>query len=136
MTTLLVPFQFTTGGRAAVTNDARQVAEQQIVDILVTGHNERVMRPEYGADISRHLFDPLDQLVLADTAQEALTRMNNLTVAIVQDIQVVPFSDPYHSAGNAASTVEVLVHYTLPATPTTFSFKTPITTYVNAETSL
>ena len=136
MTTLLVPFQFTTGGRAAVTNDARQVAEQQIVDILVTGHGERVMRPEYGAGVASHLFDPLDELVLADAAQEAMTRMGNINTAIVQSINVVPFADPYHSAGGAASTVEVIVHYTLPAQPTLYTVRQPITTYINAETGL
>lgn len=134
MSTLLVPFQFAPNGKAAVTDDVRQIAEQQIVDILVTNLSERVMRPEYGAGIVGHLFDPINELALADAAMEALTRMNSLNVAVVDNVQV-------QSAGGstlttAGSTVEVLVTYRLPAQPTVFTLRAAIPTYLTQETAL
>lgn len=135
MTTLVVPFRFARG-RAAITSDARQIAEQQIVDILVTNPPERVMRPDYGAGIAKHLFDPLDDLVLADASTEALSRMGNLTVARVHSVRVRAGANnnSYQTDGDSPSAIAVDVDYSLPESPTTFTFSTPLMTVISQET--
>ena len=48
-----------------VTNDvvvsrAASAIKQAIVNLLLTNKGERLMNPEYGSDIRRYLFEPLD----------------------------------------------------------------------------
>lgn len=66
------------GGRVPVTQDYGQIVRQQIVDALVTNSKERVMRPDYGADIQSLLFDGADSLVRADVAATVKERLNVL----------------------------------------------------------
>ena len=42
-----------------VSRDASAI-KQAIVNLLLTNKGERLMNPEYGSDIRRYLFDPLD----------------------------------------------------------------------------
>lgn len=66
------------GGRVPVTQDYGQIVRQQIVDALVTNAKERVMRPDYGADIQSLLFDGADSLVRADVAATVKERLGIL----------------------------------------------------------
>jgi phage baseplate assembly protein W len=66
------------GGRVPVTQDYGQIVRQQIVDALVTNAKERVMRPDYGADIQSLLFDGADSLVRADVASTVKERLGIL----------------------------------------------------------
>ncbi len=66
------------GGRVPLTQDYGQIVRQQIVDALVTNARERVMRPDYGADIQSLLFDGADSLVRADVAATVKERLSIL----------------------------------------------------------
>lgn len=66
------------GGKLPVASSYEEIVRQQIVDALVTNAKERIMRPDYGADIQSLLFDPGDTLVRDDTANAIKTRLGLL----------------------------------------------------------
>jgi phage baseplate assembly protein W len=134
VSTLLVPFQFSASGRAASTSDESRIAEQQILDVLVTGGLERVMRPTYGANVARHLFDPMNELNLAETSRAALSLLSRLTTCVVTDVTMTPRENGYASNGTQVAILDVAVRYKLPANPTPFEMRTPLTTYITQET--
>lgn len=66
------------GGKIPVTSDYRQIVRGQIIDALTTNARERVMRPDYGADIRSLLFDGADALVRGDVANAVKDRLGIL----------------------------------------------------------
>jgi uncharacterized protein len=69
------PFRFGPSGLALTENYSR-IVRAQLVDTLMTNYRERIMRPDYGADIQSLLFNPADELRRDDSAsiiQERLT---------------------------------------------------------------
>lgn len=70
MKALLYPFQIDVNGHVATTEDYGQVVRGQIIDVLVTNYNERVMRPSYGANLQGALFDPSEELTRSDAANQ------------------------------------------------------------------
>jgi len=70
------PFQIDVQGRIATTSTYSEVVRGQLIDVLMTNFNERIMRPVYGSNLGAALFDPTDELVQVDAAQQVLTRIN------------------------------------------------------------
>lgn len=74
MSSIKIPFQFK-DGRLATTSDPGTIANQKIVDVLMTQKFERVMRHNYGAGAQTMLFDNLDgsdSLEFADFKVDAM----------------------------------------------------------------
>lgn len=74
MASIKIPFQFA-DGKLATTTDPGVVANQKIIDVLMTQKFERVMRHNYGAGAQTMLFDNLDDddsLEFADFKVDAM----------------------------------------------------------------
>jgi phage baseplate assembly protein W len=133
MQTLLVPFRFSATGRIATTSDMKRIAEQQILDVLVTGLMERVMRPEYGANVRRLLFDPMNDLALADAASNARDKcVAFVKVANVLEVRMVP--RVVHDGVTVQAVLDVYADYTLPPVEEVITVHYPLVNYLNEET--
>ena len=75
MKVLQYPFQIDVNGHVAMTDNYGQVVRGQIIDVVMTNYNERVMRPDYGANLQAALFDPSDELVRSDAASLVKQRL-------------------------------------------------------------
>lgn len=113
MKSIKVPYSFS-GGKTSATSSTVTVAEQKIVDLLVTSKFERLMRHRYGAGLQRLLFEPIDDLALADflidarqDAKESIGRVDILDIKIVQPNVVTTYTSP-------ETTIGVNVVYKLP----------------------
>ena len=75
-----------------VTNDIvvsrdESAIKQAIVNLLLTNKGERLMNPEYGSDIRRYLFEPLDYGTSALVKQNIVTTIGRFEPRIsVQEI--------------------------------------------------
>lgn len=86
------PFRFTAGS-LAVTNNYYRIIRAQIVDVLMTNYRERVMRPEYGADILALVMAPQDELRRTDTEALIKARVASaLPRAVVESVRLIPMS--------------------------------------------
>ena len=69
-----------------VSKDASAI-KQAIVNLLLTNKGERLMNPEYGSDIRRFLFEPLDYGTSALVKQNIVTTIGRFEPRIsVQEI--------------------------------------------------
>jgi|TARA_R100000152_G_C6660005_1_gene99166 hypothetical protein len=69
-----------------VSKDASAI-KQAIVNLLLTNKGERLMNPEYGSDIRRYLFEPLDYGTSALVKQNIVTTIGRFEPRIsVQEI--------------------------------------------------
>jgi phage baseplate assembly protein W len=123
MASIRVPFRFESG-RVLTTNSPAVIAEQKIVDVLVTSNYERPMRHDYGAEINKLLFEPVDSLRITDFATDAKQEMNaNITRVTILNLNI---SSPEAtvSYGNSDTTIGITVQYQLPlGSPQVLSFK-------------
>lgn len=123
MASIRIPFQFESG-RILTTSLPTRIAEQKIVDVLVTDNYERVMRHNYGAGINKLVFEPVDSLNIADFSVDAaqemsenISRVTILDIRITDDEEVVLFGSP-------ETTIGVTVVYQIPlGSPQVLSFK-------------
>lgn len=113
MRSIKIPFSYS-GGKTVSTTSLSAVAEQKIIDLLVTAKYERLMRHRYGAGIRSLLFEPIDDLALADfltdarqDAKEFISRADILDIRIIPQNQVTAYTTP-------ETTVGVNVIYKLP----------------------
>jgi phage baseplate assembly protein W len=114
MRSISIPFQFSNGKVVETENDDK-IARQRIVDVLSTDKYERVMRPEYGADIRSLLFEPLDPLIFADFRVDAIKDINDyVSNAKITDLQIREGS-LLQQSGSEESTLLVRVLYTTAA---------------------
>lgn len=110
MRSISIPFQFANGKVVETENDDK-IARQRIIDVLATDKYERVMRPEYGADIKSLLFEPLDPLIFADFRVDAIKDINDyVSNAKVTDLQIRE-GNPIEQGGDSESTLLVRVLY-------------------------
>ena len=69
-----------------VSRDASAI-KQAIVNLLLTNKGERLMNPDYGSDIRRYLFEPLDYGTSALVKQNIVTTIGRFEPRIsVQEI--------------------------------------------------
>lgn len=123
MASIRIPFQFNSG-RVLSTNDPAIVAEQKIIDVLVTNRYERVMNHSYGAGINQLLFEPIDSMSISDFSIDAQQEMvNNISRVSILNLSIEDLS--YGSpATNPDTTLGVSVSYSLPlGSPKVLSFK-------------
>jgi phage baseplate assembly protein W len=110
MRSISIPFQFSNGKVVETENDDK-IARQRIVDVLATDKYERVMRPDYGADIRSLLFEPLDPLIFADFRVDAIKDINDyVSNAKITDLQIRE-GNPIEQGDYAESTLSVRVLY-------------------------
>lgn len=113
MKSIKIPFNYT-GGKTQFTTSANIIAEQKIIDVLTTSKYERIMRHRYGSGIRRLLFEPLDDLSLADfvidARQDAADAISRVSIL---DIRVSP-TNTIASYGNPETTLGITVIYRLP----------------------
>lgn len=113
MKSIKIPFNYS-GGKTETTTSPNTVAQQKIIDVLTTDKFERVMRHRYGSGIRRLLFEPIDDLSLADfiidarqDAAESISRVSILDIRVSQP-------DTVASYGKPETTLGVTVVYRLP----------------------
>lgn len=133
MRSIKIPFNYS-GGRTQFTTSVITIAEQKIIDVLITNKLERVMRHRYGSGIGRLLFEPLDELVLADfildARQEVADAVSRVTIL---DIRISPANSiaPY---GTPETTLGITVFYKLPlGSPQVVKFNVAIPSELNEE---
>ena len=79
------------GGQVATTTDYRRIVRAQVIDAVTTNYRERLMDPEYGADIQSVLFDPSDELRRSDAANVISTRLMQMVPKVsVASVSVEP----------------------------------------------
>lgn len=107
MASIQTPFNFS-GGRVSRVTSPTVIAEQKIIDVLVTSRHERFGLPTYGVGIQQHLFEPIDELVSAEINIDAKMELSDR----ISDVIINGFSieqDPYYE-----TTAVVKVLYSLP----------------------
>ena len=67
------------GGTINSTDVYGRIVQDQVIDAVITNARERVMRPDYGANLQGSLFDPSDKVVRADMARAVQQRLEVLT---------------------------------------------------------
>jgi phage baseplate assembly protein W len=116
MTVIAAPFYFNSQGGVTKTSDQSKIIQQKIIDALVTGPLERVMRPGYGANAYGLLYEPIDGLLEADFTQDALTMINQHLSdgqAVSLDIRSSYSYGAYNST-TAQPGLEISVRYKIP----------------------
>lgn len=123
MASISIPFRFNSG-RVTTINDPSRIAEQKIIDVLVTDNYERVMNHSYGASIRQLLFEPIGRLDISDFAIDAQQEMSsNITRVNIRSIDVAE-EDSVTAYGNAQTTLGIKVSYSIPlGSPQVLSFK-------------
>ena len=86
---LLLPLGVDTQGRLSTVSDPVARAQQHLLTYLMTAVGERVMRPSFGTESNRFLFDNLDSV---DTAllntRIAVKVKADVSDVVLRDIQV------------------------------------------------
>lgn len=123
MPSIRVPFRFESG-RVLTTTSPTVVAEQKIIDVLTTSTYERPMRHDYGAEINKLLFEPIDTLNISDFSVDARQEMSaNITRVSVLDLQISE-EEALASYGNPDTTIGITVTYQIPlGSPQVLAFK-------------
>lgn len=127
---LSLPFRIDIDGRVATTTQYSTVVRDQLVDVLMTNRLERIMRPQYGCDLARSMFDPSDELVKGDVARQVMQRIQQWTPR--PTMQTVRFSTDPMQPG----TLFVNVGYKAGAFDEARTIKLPVTNFVDQETPI
>lgn len=111
MKAIRVPFSLE-GGGVSETSDPSRIAEQKIVNTMVTNNGERVMNPNYGASTSRLLFDITSSLEFSDFKTDALQELKkNISKADILDVRV---NDSFYNQASEPTVATITVLYRLP----------------------
>ena len=89
MGALAFPFTIDSTGAVSFARDRVRQAQDQIVNCLTTGLNERVLRPAFGGDVRSQVFEALDDLAVQDLQQQVRQALSDhVSAANVVDIEV------------------------------------------------
>ena len=89
------------GGLFAGTTDETTV-RSSIKQLMQTERGERVMLPEFGTNLRRFLFQPLDETTFQSIKREIQSNFDKYIVgAIITKIKVYPLGDIGPSGGNS-----------------------------------
>lgn len=130
MKALSMPFHIDIHGSVATSVNYADIMQGQLVDVLMTNQLERVMRPEYGADLQRSLFDPSDELVRSDAARQVMQRCQQYAPRVT--MESVRFSLDSMRPGQ----VYVDVSFRASAFDEVQAVRLPVTPFLNEETPL
>lgn len=80
--------------------------KSNLINLLLTNKGERVMNPEFGADIKRSLFEAIND----DLSEEIIEKINtNVSIFVpevnITNIEIVPSPD--------SNSIEVTIQYTI-----------------------
>lgn len=113
MKSIKIPYSFS-GGKTNSTTSITTIADQKIIDLLVTSKYQRLFRHRYGAGIHRLLFEPIDELAIADflidarqDARESISRVEILDLKVVPPNQIPAYTSP-------ETTIGIAITYKLP----------------------
>lgn len=130
MRSLSMPFHIDVNGHVATTSTYADVVQGQLVDVLMTNQLERIMRPEYGCDLQRSLFDPADELVRSDAARQVMQRIQQFAPRVT--MRTVRFTTDTLKPG----TVFVDVTYQAGAFDEVRALRMPLSAFLDQETPL
>lgn len=130
MKSLSLPFRIDVDGHVATTGQYAKVVEGQLLDVLATNHTERIMRPDYGADLQRALFDPVDDLVRSDAGRQVMARIQQWAPRVTMD--TVRFNSDALKPGQ----VFVDVTFKAGALSEVLTIRVPVSAFLNEETPL
>jgi len=111
MKTLRVPFTFD-GGSVGATSDEGRIAEQKIINTLVTNNGERVMRPSFGASSSALLFDITSRMEFADYKVDAVQELRSKVSGV--EIIDIRLNDSFFVETSEPTVATISVIYRLP----------------------
>jgi len=75
-----------------------------IRQLLLTEKGERLMLPNFGCNLKKYLFQPLDETTFDDIKQEIVTSFSNYIFgATLRRVSVVPYGDAGPMGGNSLS---------------------------------
>jgi phage baseplate assembly protein W len=127
---LKYPFSVDVNGHVATVNTYAQIVRGQLVDVLMTNFDERVMRPAYGSNLAAALFDPSEELVQVDAANQVIQRVNQWASRVV--MRRVAFSTDTLQPGR----LFVDVDYQAGAFDEARSLRMPVSTFLSEETPI
>jgi hypothetical protein len=130
MNVLSTPFRIDIDGHVATTGTYAKVVRDQLVNVLMTNRLERIMRPQYGSDLSRALFDPTDELVRSDAARQVMQRIQQWAPRVT--MYSVKFSVDDMRTGQ----VFVDVVYKAGAFAEVQTIKLPVSSFIDQESPL
>ena len=58
---IALPFSFNSAGELSYTNDEKKIIQDQVVLTVMTKFGERVMRPNFGSDVQKALFENIEE---------------------------------------------------------------------------
>jgi len=111
MKSIRVPFSLT-GGGVGETSDPARIAEQKIINTLMTNNGERVMNPNFGASTARLLFDINSALEFSDFKIDALQELKRTVSGV--DIIDIRINESFYSQIADPTTATITVIYRLP----------------------
>jgi len=111
MKSLKVPFTFD-GGGVGETSDPSRLAEQKIINVLVTNTGERAMRPSYGANTSSLLFDITSRMEFSDYKVDAIQELRSRISDV--DILDIRINESYFTPVSEPTVATITVVYRLP----------------------
>jgi uncharacterized protein len=127
---LLYPFQIDINGNVATTSDYEQICRGQLIDVLMTNRNERIMRPLYGSNMQGALFDPADELVRSDAANQVMQGIQQWAPRVT--MQTVVFTSDHNQPG----AVFVDVRYKAGPFAEVSQLKMPTLSFIDQESPL
>lgn len=75
---------------------------QAIKQLLQTDKGERLMLPNFGCNLKKYLFQPLDESTFEDIKKDIVTSFNNyISGATLVKVSVVPYGDAGPMGGNS-----------------------------------
>lgn len=95
--------------------DKRTIVRASIQRILATNRGERVMHPEFGSNLKKLLFEPLDEILIDDIREKLVNRINQQEPRII--VTDIVFDIDYDN-----STIYITVKYSFRATQIEDSF--------------
>ncbi|MBK8454763.1 MAG: GPW/gp25 family protein [Thiofilum sp.] len=102
-------------------NAAEAQVQQSILSILQTNHGERVMRPEFGANLNKLAFEPLSP-VTAILAQE---QVKESLLRFEPRIDLLTVNTRWQTQQGEMNTLLIDIHYRIRATDTEFNLVFP-----------
>lgn len=130
MIALKFPFQLDLQGHIATVDTYPEVVRGQLIDVVMTNWNERVMRPQYGANMEGALFDPTEELVRADAASQVMDRIREYAPRVT--MRSVEFTSDNARSGQIV--VDVL--YSAGAFDEARSLRLPVSWFMSQETPI
>lgn len=83
-----------------------QMIKNSVEQLLLTEKGERIMLPNYGCNLRRFLFQPLDEATFRGIREEIENSFRNYIVgATIQKLQVFPTGDAGPAGGNSLQVV-------------------------------